>query len=75
MTIIRRNPFARAEIHRTIVKTPKCSCAWCGQKRKSGNLFAFRVEADSISDRHADYKGLFCSTGCFDAYHDAPLKE
>ena len=74
MTIIRRNPFARAEIHRDVVKTTgKVTCRWCGQKRKSNNLFAYRVETDG-GKSHTCH-GLFCRNSCFDAYHDSPLKE
>jgi hypothetical protein len=62
MTItISRDPFARVETTRASVHTSQ-GCAWCGNHRKSGRLFAYGTRA---TDRH-----LFCSKGCRDAYYD-----
>ncbi len=73
MTVsISRNPFAREDVIREVVKTT-CTCQWCGQKRhKKGQpidgLFAYGVENDN-GRQSIDYRHLFCSVGCFRAYN------
>lgn len=62
--LISRDPFARTELHREIVRTPG-RCAWCGQPRP--RLFRYRTETDG--GRRFDHTGLFCSKACHDDYH------
>ena len=76
MALIRRDPFAREEMHRVNVRGPlitigKRTCDWCGQVSRLSNgeprLFAYRTERDGGSTH--EHKGLFCSVGCHDTYH------
>ncbi len=67
-TQISHDGFARQSLLRDSVETSK-SCDWCGEKRKSGNLFAYRVERDSLGARSNQIKGLFCSVNCMRIYH------
>lgn len=65
MTYINRDPFARTELHRKLVAT-KNGCSFCGQSRKSGNLFEYRTEHDG---GRTDIRGYFCSKSCMVTYH------
>lgn len=69
MAFISRNPFAREELHRESVKTTE-SCNWCGNRRKSGKLFRYYINPDSLYNRRNTIKGLFCCIGCMRAYHN-----
>lgn len=66
--MIRRDPFARTELHREIVSC--CtggSCSWCGQVRKGKKLFVYSTHHDGGRVEH--HRGLFCSKSCHDSYH------
>jgi hypothetical protein len=74
MTYINRDPFARQELHREVVKpepsqfSPSVpTCSWCGQTRKNGSLFAYSTESDG--GRRSTHRGLFCCKSCHDSYH------
>lgn len=67
MTYINRDPFSRTELHRDLVAT-KNGCRWCGNTRKSGNLFEYSVQHDSGRTNRID--GYFCSKSCMSIYHD-----
>lgn len=67
MTYISRDPYARTELHRDLVAT-KNGCSFCGQSRKSGNLFEYSVQHDS--GRVNSIKGYFCSKYCMVTYHN-----
>lgn len=64
MTLVKRYPFARTEIHRKLYSKDH-ECKWCGQK---GRVFEFRNESDG--GRVTEYSGVFCSNSCFKAYHN-----
>jgi hypothetical protein len=66
MTLIARDPFAREELHRRTVRTDR-TCRCCGARRPSGRLYEYRTETDG--GRTHPHPGLFCSVGCFRAYH------
>ena len=69
MAYISRDPFARQELHRHVVADqPSKTCDWCGNTRKNGTLFQYRTESDGGST--FIHRGLFCSKGCHDAYHN-----
>jgi len=65
---IGRNPFARHDLVREIVRTQK-GCSWCGQNFR-GRLFAYGHHPDGIYTRPAYLKGEFCSIDCCRSYHD-----
>jgi|GEM_PF-4778152 len=44
--LVKRDPFAREEIHRRSEGTSQ-TCHWCGQSRPGGRLFKYWVESDS----------------------------
>jgi hypothetical protein len=67
MTLIRRNPFARAELHREQVPNRMGGCPWCGMTNSNGKLYQYRVEHDDGSV-YPDEKA-FCSLDCREAYH------
>lgn len=74
MSLVRRDPFARTELHRELVTVPaSTTCGWCGQKRhykgkETDKLFQFYSESDA--GRRAMIRGLFCSTGCMESFHN-----
>lgn len=77
MAFISRNPFAREELHREIVRPSPASlrpfeCAWCGQTRRNGTLFQYGIERDGVSPSYTARRnstGLFCSLSCHNSYH------
>lgn len=66
MTMINRDPFAREELHREVVKTNK-TCDWCGNNYK-GKLYQYRIETDGGTK--SEIKGMFCQIGCLRSYHN-----
>lgn len=70
MAYISRDPFAREELHREAIET-RDTCDFCGNTRKDGKLFQYRIEKDGSRfwDKRDTIKGLFCSIGCMVAYH------
>ena len=76
MAYIRRDPFAREELHRSTTRGPLITiggqtCDWCGGVSRMANgeprLFQYRTETDGGRTFH--HKGLFCSVSCHDTYH------
>ena len=70
---VSRDPFARFSIIRRNVPKSEVTlnetCAWCGNKRRSGGLFEFGVEHDDRPYR-PDFDGqFFCSKSCRDTYY------
>lgn len=64
---IGRDSFGRFDLIRRLVATA-ATCTWCGARRKSGKLFEYGTWDDG--GRVGWLKGLFCSKGCKDSYHD-----
>ncbi|UGY23786.1 MULTISPECIES: hypothetical protein [Bradyrhizobium] len=69
---IARDSFARQDLCREVVATSQ-DCDWCGgfryrSGRKLQALFRYSTETDG--GRTHDHRGLFCSKGCHDSYHD-----
>lgn len=67
MTIVSRDPFARTEVHYSLVETSQ-ECTWCGQPGPNGKLRKYRIETDG--GRTFEISGLFCSTTCMKDYHN-----
>lgn len=65
MTYIRRDPFARTELHRSTIKT-SAKCDWCGHNQH-GRLFQYWTETDGGT--RSAHKGLFCNLTCHNSYH------
>jgi hypothetical protein len=69
MVLVKRDPFARTELHRELVRT-NLACYWCGGTRGEGEvrkLYEYRTESDGGSKNK--HHGLFCSKSCHDSYH------
>lgn len=66
--LISRDPFARSELRRNLVRTDLDTCSWCGMNGR-GRLYRYSTHVDSISGRRYDHRGLFCSKSCHDSYH------
>lgn len=65
MTYIRRDPFARVELHRARaadVDLGGRACPWCGRPAR----WAYRTEHDA--GRVSAWAGPFCSVGCYRSY-------
>lgn len=73
MTVVSRDPFARTEIHRTIVPvSAKRECDWCGMPRlKRGKrvLRLFSYSEVSDSGKVSSWSGLFCCIDDARSYH------
>jgi len=67
-TVVSRDPFARVELVRMAVDTDE-TCAFCGQRRKTGKLFNYGVERDGINTRPHWDTHLFCSVRCYRHFH------
>jgi hypothetical protein len=69
MTMISRDPFARTEVHRTMIyhTTRNYACDWCGQAPRAHRLFQYYTESDD--GRRSYHKGHFCCKPCHDSYH------
>lgn len=70
-TDLNHDPFARTSTIRASVATHR-ACDWCGQRRKSGRLFCYRVRGDGalrpqIPMRSSDK--LFCSLDCAQTFY------
>ena len=59
MKVIRRDPFARADLLRLV--SPGGTCVWCGGDAR----YAYVLEDDYR--RRGDYVKA-CSVGCYDTY-------
>ncbi len=71
MTLITRDSFARAELHRTTFNREEsgaATCDWCDSKNQYGGLFQYYIETDSGSKHEID--GLFCCIGCMKSYNE-----
>lgn len=71
MALVKRDPFARQELHRENEYDETQTCMFCGQQRKSKSgkayLYRFYVETDS---GHTYYdKAKFCSLSCRTSYY------
>ena len=79
MSLVSRDPFARQELHRSVVHIPHYNsylplssqyrCWNCGGTRKNGTIFKYRLENDDNSQRPGDVNGYFCSVGCMRSFH------
>jgi hypothetical protein len=77
MRTLRRDPLARQTLVRAVIRplVPGQTCSWCGGVRmsrrcRSGSLYRYGTDADSIVSRVAWHDGAFCAKACHDAYHD-----
>jgi hypothetical protein len=70
MTLIKRDSFARTELHSERVLTNK-TCMFCGtvkvNRRGHGYLYLYHNESDGGTV--SKIPGHFCSAGCMRAYH------
>ena len=66
MALIRRDPFARQELHRATVRHSSRTCDWCGNLNAHRSLFHYRIETDGGRSYEDDH--LFCSLPCRTAY-------
>jgi hypothetical protein len=69
MALVKRDPFARTELHRELVRTD-LTCYWCGGTRGEGKvrkLYEYHTEHDG--GRKETHSGAFCCRSCFDSYH------
>lgn len=67
MALIKRDPFARTELHRATVSPREGeTCQWCGHLNGHGKLFRYRIESDG--GRTSLDANLFCSLSCRNAY-------
>lgn len=65
---INRDPFARADLNRIVVKTNR-GCDWCGSNHQN-HLFRYGWHQDgSMGHRDGFAKGEFCCKSCYEAYH------
>jgi len=60
MAYVSRDPFGRAELHRT--KEADAECAWCGQQP----AYRYRVESDG--GRVFEDRKTFCRKSCRTSY-------
>lgn len=72
MSYVSRDPFARTELHKSVVPPSAVSyavitCDWCDGTGSNGRLYRFSTESDGGSKHH--HKGRFCSKSCHDSYH------
>jgi hypothetical protein len=71
MAIVRRDPFAREELHRRLVQAAGRTCDWCGGTRtvnlRGKWLHEYTVESDG--GRVARVRGVFCGLSCMEEYH------
>ena len=79
MALVRRDPFAREELHRERETSDSLAlnrdgCSWCGQVkhtkggRRAPYLYRYWLERDDRNGRRDEIKGLFCSESCRKAY-------
>ena len=68
MAMVRRDPFAREELHREEQASRPGGCDWCGGENGRGNLYRFSVETDG--GRTRALAGLFCSVGCLESFNE-----
>lgn len=72
MALVSRDPFARTELHRSVVTAHTgITCSNCGGVRISPkgwkSLYEYRTESDG--GRSSTHRGLFCCKSCHDSYH------
>lgn len=66
--MMRRDPFAREELHRQeLPRHVGMGCGWCGGRNANGRLYEYWVETDG-GRKHVD-RELFCSDSCREAYN------
>lgn len=61
--LVRRDPFARLELHRKQVAPTRDGCGWCGTK--NGKFYRFWRETDG--GRSYQIPKTYCSNSCFRA--------
>lgn len=71
MTLVKRDPFARTELHKTRFTT-SAGCNWCDRTKrtKAGTPYLYQFENQSDGGRNYTITGLFCSVSCMRAYHN-----
>ena len=69
ISYISRDPFARQDGIRQIVRELNGGCDNCGPLRDPGNLFRYGIEPDAIRTPQHWSKGKFCSKQCHNMYH------
>ena len=62
---VNRNPFAREEIHKEPILG---RCDFCGNQNKYKKVWKYHAESDA--GRTNEIKGIFCSLGCLNNYHN-----
>jgi hypothetical protein len=66
MALVKRDPFARTELHREVVVPHGRTCDWCGGLNARRTLYKYVTESDG--GRRFEHKGSFCSKSCHDSY-------
>ena len=70
MALVKRDPFAREELHRERVYPAYQGCSWCGEIKRTPTtrtyLYRYWIETDG--GRRFDQLGRFCSESCRKAY-------
>jgi hypothetical protein len=73
---ISRDPFARQELVRRVVRDGDWECDWCGMSRyrkgQPAGLFEYGFDPDLMTGRVNWMKGRFCCVACLKTYHDMP---
>jgi hypothetical protein len=64
VSIVRRDPFARQELHKAPVWG---TCAFCGGSNRYGKVWRYRVENDG--GRTNEDQRVFCCVGCREAFY------
>jgi|WetSurSiteA1Bulk_404760.scaffolds.fasta_scaffold112794_2 hypothetical protein len=67
MSLVRRDPFSRVELHREIVPNLPGGCPWCGMTNSHGRLFLYHTESDG--GRKTFDEKAFCSLNCREIYY------
>jgi len=74
MVLVKRDPFARTELHRETVKLFKSeeTCRWCGgfKPSRTGGRYLYRFRSESDGGRVMHVAGLYCSSSCFSDYNE-----
>jgi hypothetical protein len=72
MTLVKRDPFARTELHKRQVKVgPLACCDWCGTKRTRpcGSHYLYELWTEHDGGRKSQHKGRFCGVSCFRSFN------
>jgi hypothetical protein len=70
---VSRDPFARQETHKQRMYVgPTQTCTWCGgiNATKTGRAYLYEFRTETDGGRRSTLKGLFCSKGCCESYHE-----